>query len=368
MEGFTLPFYFILLRNGVFIIENRYSLILDFKQSSFTNIKFVQNDIDTSILEFIICNQGMPINLTGQIISFAFLKPDNTLVIQDSSSGVTMLDAANGKIQCVLRSQTLASVGIVKGEISFTDVAGKKLSTAQFNFTVTSSIDNGEGIISSNEVALLDQAIINANEATADAILATENANSAEVIRVASEDIRLASEIGRVNTESVRVVAETSRISAENTRISSENTRISAEQSRNTAESVRSSAERLRISGETSRLNAESSRQTNETTRQSQEATRVSQESGRIVAESNRSTAYNSSVMIYKDPVANYATILTTYSSPSIGWVVVALDTGNSWRYGGTSWVNIGNTNKGGILVGSTQPSDVSILWVDINS
>lgn len=351
-----------------FTIENRHSLILDFKQSSFTNIKFVQNDIDTSVLEFMICNQGIPVNLTGQVVTFAFLKSDNTLVIQNSSSGVSILDAVNGKIQCILRSQTLASVGVVKAEISFTDVSGKKLSTATFNFTVTASIDNGEGFISSNEVALLDQAIINANEATADAILATGNANNAEAIRVISEDIRLASEIGRVNTESIRVVAENGRVSAENIRVGSENVRISAEQSRNTAESARSSAESLRISGETSRLNAENSRQINETTRQSQEATRVSQESGRVVAESNRSTAYNSSVMIYKDPVANYATILTTYSSPTIGWVVVALDTGNSWRYGGTSWVNIGNTNKGGILVGASQPSDVSILWVDINS
>ena len=141
-------------------MENRYSLILDFKQSSFTNIKFVQNDIDTSVLEFMICNQGVPVNLTDQVVTFAFLKSDQTLVLQDVSSGVSTLDATNGKIECILKSQTLAAVGIVKAEISFSDVSGKKLSTAQFNFTVTASIDNGEGILSSNQITVIDAKLL----------------------------------------------------------------------------------------------------------------------------------------------------------------------------------------------------------------
>ena len=51
-------------------------------------------------------------------------------------------------------------MGIVKAEISFSDITGKKLSTAQFNFTVTASIDNGEGILSSNQITVIDAKIL----------------------------------------------------------------------------------------------------------------------------------------------------------------------------------------------------------------
>jgi len=183
------------------IIENRFSLILDFKQSSFYNIKFVQNDIDTSVLEFTICNQGVPVDITDQTISFAFLKSDNTLVIQDFNTGVSILDAINGKLQVILKSQSLSAVGLVKTEISFSDATGKKLSTAQFNFTVTSSLDNGDGVLSSNAIPVMEAQIVVWNSEIDNKLAeATNKINETEVTRQLAITAKENADIATANT------------------------------------------------------------------------------------------------------------------------------------------------------------------------
>lgn len=281
-------------------MENRYLLNLDFKSKSFYNINFVQNDIDTSVLEITITNQGLVVDLTGQTIEIAFLKPDNSLVIQDQANGVNILDAINGKFQCILKSNSLSAIGKVSAEVSFSDATGKKLSTAQFTFTVTESLDNGTGVISTSEIPKLDAEIAKI-EAEYALDYATWNSEVDNVIAQANNEIAL---------------TETARQNA-----------ISATNSANT------------VTG-----NA-------------------------ITATNNAISAYNSTIVIPKTPVANFAAISSTYPVPQIGWEVVTLDTGNKYRWDGVStWINNGNVNRGGILVGSSQPSDTSIIWCDINS
>jgi len=120
-------------------MENRYKVTLDIKQRSLLHINFVQNDSDSSILEFIITDNGTVVNITGQTISITFLKPDNNIVVQDSTNGVNILDGANGRLECVLKSQSLSTSGIVKTEISFTN-GTKKLRIKSFNINVIESI------------------------------------------------------------------------------------------------------------------------------------------------------------------------------------------------------------------------------------
>jgi len=155
-------------KRGVIKLENRYKVIVDFKQRSLFNMNFVQNNIDTAVIEFTIVDGGQVVPITGQVISIAFLKQDKTIVIQDISSGVSILEGGTtGKIQAILKSNTLSSPGIVKGEISFS-LAGKKLSTATFVFTVSDSIDNGAGLLSTNEIPLLDAKILEATNKIAE--------------------------------------------------------------------------------------------------------------------------------------------------------------------------------------------------------
>jgi len=152
-------------------MENRFLLTLDFKLKTTRSISFVQNNVGTSVLEISVVDGGQVtdpatglltggnvIDITGQTISLAFLKPDNTLVIQDETTGVAILDALVGKLECILLSNTLAATGVIKAEVSFSK-DGNKLSTTQFNFTVSKSLDNGSGVLSSNQIPIIEAQI-----------------------------------------------------------------------------------------------------------------------------------------------------------------------------------------------------------------
>ena len=196
-------------------------------------------------------------------------------------------------------------MGIVKAEISFSDVSGKKLSTAQFNFTVTASIDNGEGILSSNQITVIDAKLLD--------IQAQYNDDSTQ----------WNSDVNNKIAEATNKITET--------------------------EVARQGAITATNNTTTAIINAQ-----NATT----------------LANNTVTTINNETLIIYKGVVASYANIASTYPTPSNGWTVVTTDTGNRYRYSSTSssWVNIGDIGKGGIVVGSSVPSDTSLIWVDINS
>jgi hypothetical protein len=230
-------------------MENRHKLTLDFKVRTIANISFVQNDIDSSVIEFLICNNGVPVSIEGQEIDVTFLKPDNTLVMQDITSGVTVLDAENGKFECVLRSQTLAATGIVKAEISFSE-SGKKLSTAQFAFHVTPSLDNGEAIESTNELPKLEAKIVEIEQRyNADKAIWDTEVNN----KLAEADLKIG------QTENARQAAITATQEA-NTAATNANTAATnattAMNNANAAEELRASAEQARVVAENERIQA----------------------------------------------------------------------------------------------------------------
>jgi len=132
-------------------MENRYRLSYDLKTRITTDIRFKQGDIDTSVIEVSIFNDGVAADITGEVVEFRFLKPDNTVVYQDIMTGVSILDSTSGKIECVLKANTLAAPGVVKCEISMSK-DGKKLTTPSFNFTVESSI-GADGVLSTNYIS-----------------------------------------------------------------------------------------------------------------------------------------------------------------------------------------------------------------------
>lgn len=135
-------------------MENRYIVNYDIKQKCITNVKFKQGDIDSSVLEIHLKDNGITIDLTGEAIEFRFLKPDEAICFQDSTAGVTITDATNGVVECILKSDTLAAVGSVRCDIHRTK-DGKALTVPSFNFTVESSID-GSGVASTNYISALD--------------------------------------------------------------------------------------------------------------------------------------------------------------------------------------------------------------------
>lgn len=141
-------------------MENRYKLVYDLKQSIITNIKFKQGDTNSSVLEINLVDNSLAKDITGQAITFNFSKGDGTVVTQDITTGVSIINPTNGNFQCILLNQTLAFPGVVKCEMVFS-LSGVILSTATFNFTVDSSI--GSGPVSANYNTAIEQSIANMN-------------------------------------------------------------------------------------------------------------------------------------------------------------------------------------------------------------
>lgn len=136
-------------------MESRYYIGYDLNKGT-TNIKFKQGNVDTAVLEVALFDNGLKADISGETIEFRFLKPDGTVVFQDSTSGVTIKDAQNGKVECVLKSETLSVPGNVKCEIHRSK-NGKILNMPTFIFVVESSI--GEGKISENYIGRIENYI-----------------------------------------------------------------------------------------------------------------------------------------------------------------------------------------------------------------
>ena len=154
-------------------MENRYIITLDMKNRMNDTLKFKQGDTDSSVLEINLLDDGSSVDISGQIIEFNFLKPDNTIVIQDSTTGVTILEALTGKFQCLLKTNTLASPGIVKCEISFKSGI-KILSMETFNINVEEGIGSGDGVLSTNYISSIET-LLNQMNTTETAILIAED-------------------------------------------------------------------------------------------------------------------------------------------------------------------------------------------------
>jgi uncharacterized protein YukE len=73
--------------------------------------------------------------------------------------------------------------------------------------------------------------------------------------------------------------------------------------------------------------------------------------------------------LVYKQSVATFSAIATTYPTPSLGWRVVAKDTGLAYRYDGTSWIEIGNATVGegfNVTISDAAPANVNVLWLNV--
>ena len=174
---------------GSILLEDRYKLNYDLKSKVITDIRFKQGNVDTSVLEVTLFNNGSVADITGEIIEFRFEKPDHTIVYQDTASGVSVLDVIHGTVQCVFKSNTLASVGVVRCEIHRAK-GGKELTTPSFDFMVESSIGE-DGTLSSNYICSIENELINIRTAESDRAIKEEDRVSAENNRVINEEKRI---------------------------------------------------------------------------------------------------------------------------------------------------------------------------------
>lgn len=141
-----------------------FNILLDIKKHNKSEeFEVVQGDYDTNVLNISIVEGFQPYNLDGVNVEIAFAKPDGTTVLQDIDNGVTIMDPIGGKIQCVLKTNTIAAPGRVFAEVRILQGL-KLLTTAKFSFFVRKAIVNDETIISTNEFPILNQKIEEVND------------------------------------------------------------------------------------------------------------------------------------------------------------------------------------------------------------
>lgn len=239
------------------MITKSYDLTIDIMDKSNNDvpkIEVVQGDFKTNILNISLVAEGTSVNVSNLTVSIAFKKQDGTVVLDTSGTDtMTITNASIGLIQCILRTQAIASVGDVIATVSLVDADNKKLTSTEFKFKVRESIDNGDAIESTNDIPILTQLISTTQN--------LENTiETAEAGRVTAENTRK-------NNENTRQTNEVGRVNAENTRVSQENSRKASETGRATAETSRVSAENDRVAAESNRMSAENTRVTNENQR-----------------------------------------------------------------------------------------------------
>lgn len=197
-------------------MENRYKITIDMKNRVISNTKFKQGDTDSSVLEINLVDNSLAVDITGQAIVFNFAKSDGTIVTQDITTGVSILNALNGNFQCILKNNTLAAPGLVNCEITFSD-SGEILSTATFNFNVEKSIGNGP--LSTSYISAVDNKLIEwqsefdiaetARETEyntikndyLEALELSAEAGSLEIVAARKGEVDLPTKIGKIDTQ-----------------------------------------------------------------------------------------------------------------------------------------------------------------------
>lgn len=147
-------------------LQKRYMIDVDMMLDTDVYVKdqaavktyFFQGDTKTALLVISLKEKGNSIDLNNRTARVAFRKVDGTSVLQDGTTGVTVLDADLGRIQVELTPQTLATNGKVRGQVSVVDANGLTAESTEFFFVVRESLAN-KAVKSSNELPLIEQAI-----------------------------------------------------------------------------------------------------------------------------------------------------------------------------------------------------------------
>ncbi|MFJ7552487.1 BppU family phage baseplate upper protein [Bacillus thuringiensis] len=128
-------------------------LIIDIEPNQ--NIRFFQNDHNSAHLVFFVTDRKQPVNLTNAQVKIVLQKPDGTIVFQDNCKPI---DAATGKFEVILNTQTLVVDGKAYGQIHIED-GDKILECRKFEIFIDRSILSQDAIESTNEFLALQKAI-----------------------------------------------------------------------------------------------------------------------------------------------------------------------------------------------------------------
>jgi len=138
-----------------------FDILLDIRKLNNPNIEVVQDDVNANVFNISLVDGLEPFDLSGCDVDLVVSKSDGTTVMQSTSSdppGVAIVNEKQGKIRCVLKTNTIASPGrtIAEVKISESDVM---LTSAQFEFYIRKSLLNDKTIESTNEFPVLKKLV-----------------------------------------------------------------------------------------------------------------------------------------------------------------------------------------------------------------
>ncbi|MEX0417785.1 BppU family phage baseplate upper protein [Bacillus sp. C30] len=124
--------------------------------STTSAIRFSQNDKNSAKLLLTITNKGAELDLSqAKAVRITFEKSDGKIVFQQDCEAI---NAMKGKYQIVLKTQTLAVLGNVYGQVQILE-GDKKIDSQLFVFTVKRSLSSNEAVESTNEFTIIQKAI-----------------------------------------------------------------------------------------------------------------------------------------------------------------------------------------------------------------
>ena len=138
-----------------------FNILLDIKkQYKGDRFEVVQGDTNSNVLNITLVDGINPYNLTGTNVEIVFSKADGTTVQQTDNA---IIDAVQGKIRCILKTNTIATPGKVLAEVRVLE-GDNLLTSARFEFYVRKSLMTDDTIESTNEFPILTQLIAATND------------------------------------------------------------------------------------------------------------------------------------------------------------------------------------------------------------
>lgn len=132
-------------------------LTVDLVNEISTNeIRFSQGDENSAKLVLNLTNQGQELDLSkATAVRITFEKSDGKTVFQQDCQ---VINAMKGKYQIVLKTQTLAVIGNVYGQVQIIE-GDQKIDSQVFVFTVKRSLSSNQAIESKNEFTIIQRAL-----------------------------------------------------------------------------------------------------------------------------------------------------------------------------------------------------------------
>lgn len=105
------------------------------------NPRYNQGDMNTDQLSVTLSHNNSKMDLTtATAILLVFKKQDSSICVQDLNNGVTIKDAANGKIDIALNGETRSVAGTVTVEAHVTFPNNQVIVTEKFTFEVEDTL------------------------------------------------------------------------------------------------------------------------------------------------------------------------------------------------------------------------------------